>query len=174
MKRTGFFFAFALFLGLVTLPEEADAQTGTTTVFIVRHAERADTPGDSPLSEEGERRAETLAPMLRVSGISVVFSTDTTRTRETVNNYADSNGIAITLYGSVEEVSRRIKSDHVGQSVLVAGHSNTISPIAEALGVGSVPETGEEYDNLFVVTIPSDRTTTLAHLKFQIQQSVQN
>lgn len=53
--------------------------------------------------------------------------------------------------------------------MLVAGHSNTISPIAEALGVSPVPNTGEEYDNLFVVTISPGGTATLTHLKFQIQ-----
>jgi 2,3-bisphosphoglycerate-dependent phosphoglycerate mutase len=171
MKQLGLFFILAMCLGIVVLLEEAGAQTRTTTVFIVRHAERADTPGDSPLSEEGEKRAETLARMLRVSGVSAVFSTDTTRTRETVNNYADMKELAITLYDSVEEVASRIKSDHVGQAVLVAGHSNTISPIAEALGVSPVPDTGEEYDNLYVVTISSEGTATLTHLKFQIQNN---
>ncbi len=171
MKRTDFFIAFAVCLGIVAALQGAAAQTGATTVFIGRHAERADVPGDSPLSAEGERRAETLAHMLRVSGVSAVFSTDTTRTRETVNNYADIEGIAITLYDTVEEVAARIKSDHVGQAVLVAGHSNTISPIAEALGVSPVPNTGEEYDNLFVVTISPGGTATLTHLKFKIQGS---
>ena len=84
MKQLGLFFVLAMCLGIVVLLEEAGAQTRTTTVFIVRHAERADTPGDSPLSEEGEKRAETLARMLRVSAVSAVFSTDTARTRETL------------------------------------------------------------------------------------------
>ena len=56
-------------------------------------------------SRRKEKEGETLAHMLRVSGVSAVFSTDTTRTRETVNNYADIEGIAITLYDTVEEVA---------------------------------------------------------------------
>ena len=169
MNRTGLIVVLGICVGLLTSVQEAFTQAGATTVLIVRHAERA---GDSTddLSEEGERRAETLARMLRSSGVSAVFSTDTTRARETVNNYADMHGIAITPYRTVEEVASRIKSDHMGQAVLVAGHSNTVSPIAEALGVNPVPDTGEEYDNLFVVTISSDGTASLTHLKFQIQR----
>lgn len=170
MNRTGLIVFLGISVGLLTAVQEAFTQAGATTVLIVRHAERADDSTDSDLSEEGERRAETLARMLRLSGVSAVFSTDTTRARETVNNYADMHGIAITPYRTVEEIASRIKSDHVGQSALVAGHSNTVSPIAEALGVNPVPDTGEEYDNLFVVTISSDGTASLTHLKFQIQR----
>ena len=39
--------------------------TAQSTIFIVRHAERADASADSDLSEAGRARAESLAKMLK-------------------------------------------------------------------------------------------------------------
>jgi broad specificity phosphatase PhoE len=139
-----------------------------TTIFVVRHAEKASAPpADPPLTEEGERRAETLARMLASSGVSAVYSTDYTRTRETVDNYADRHGIDIRLYEEVEEVSDRIRSQHAGQAILVAGHAPTVPLLLESLGIESPPPVGNEFDNLFVVSLFSDDRANLAHLKYE-------
>jgi phosphohistidine phosphatase SixA len=144
------------------------AKERITTVFVVRHAERA----NDKLTGDGEKRAETLARMLSNSGVSVVFSTNTTRTKETVNNYADPRGYKITLYNTPEEVVNLIKSYHVGGSVLVAGHSNTVPMIIRALGVRSAPEIGNEFNNLFIVTIRHGGAAALAHLKYEIHHDL--
>src|SRR5205814_10439823 len=47
-----------------------------STVFIVRHAEKADDSKDAELSEAGRARAEALANMLRDSKISVICTTE--------------------------------------------------------------------------------------------------
>lgn len=139
-----------------------------TTVVIVRHAERS----NDALTEDGEKRAETLAHMLNDSKVSVVFSTNTTRTRETVNNYADPKEIEIEIYTTVEEVINLIKSQHVGKAVLVVGHSPTVPQIIEGLGVSSAPQIGNEYNNLFIVTICSDGVASLTHLKYEIYRDL--
>lgn len=145
------------------------ANKGVTTVMIVRHAEKAiHPPDDPPLTADGEKRAETLARILNNTGVSAVFSTNTIRTRETVNNYADSRGIEIKTYNTVEEVTNLIKSHHVGKTVLVAGHSNTVPVIIEALGVSSAPTIGNEFNNLFIVTICHNDVASLTHLKYEI------
>jgi hypothetical protein len=141
---------------------------GTTTVFIVRHAERS----NDALTEDGEKRAETLARMLETSGVSVVFSTNTTRTRETVNNYADPRGIAIQMYGPSVDLTNLIRSEYVGSHILVAGHSNTVTEIVGGLGVADPPQIGNEYNNLFVVTICPDGMASLIHLNYEIQRDL--
>jgi phosphohistidine phosphatase SixA len=139
-----------------------------TIVLIVRHAERA----NDALTADGERRAETLARILSESGASVVLSTNTIRTRETVNNYADPRSIQIDIYNTVEEVTNIIKSQHIGKVVLVAGHSDTTPQIIEGLGVSSAPSIGNEFNNLFIITICTDGVASLTRLKYEIHHNL--
>ena len=115
-----------------------------TTVAIVRHAEKKDNSTNAPLTKTGECRAESLARILKNSGISAVFSTNLERTRETVNNYADSQSprIAIQYYNNTGAVASLIKSRYAGKSVLVAAHSGTVEQLVQDLGAGSVPAIG--------------------------------
>ncbi|MBN2516571.1 MAG: histidine phosphatase family protein [Deltaproteobacteria bacterium] len=144
----------------------------TTKVFIVRHAEKAGPSGDPPLTAIGEKRAATLARILDKSGVSVVFSTNTTRTRETVNNYADPRRIRIQLYGSIPQLTNLVTSTYVGKNILVAGHSDTVPATIRALGVGSAPEIGNEFNNLFIVTLAPDGSASLTWLKYEIHHDL--
>jgi broad specificity phosphatase PhoE len=144
--------------------EEFPKKRQVTTVIIVRHAERA----NGTLTEDGERRAETLARLLSYTGVSAVFSTNYTRTIETANNTAERLGITIQFYTSIQGIADLIKSEYDGRVVLVVGHSNTVSQTAEALGVNSAPQINGEYDNLFIVKIGPDGTASMVHLKYDI------
>jgi broad specificity phosphatase PhoE len=134
------------------------------TVVIVRHAERA----NDALTEDGEKRAETLARLLSNTGVSAIFSTNTTRTIETANNTAERQGIPIQLYNSIQEVTDLIKSEYAGNVVLVVGHSDSVPQTIEALGVSAAPQIGNEFNNLFIVTIRPDGIASLTHLKYDI------
>ena len=152
---------------------EGEHEEKPTTVFIVRHAEKAKSPADNPqLTREGERRAMTLAHLLSQSGVTAVFSTNTTRTVETVNNYASSKNIHIQLYETVEDIKRIIQSDYRGKTVLVAGHSNTVPDMIKAFGIQSPPKIDDEYNNLFIVMIVSDDNTSMITLKFEIYRDI--
>lgn len=165
-------FCCFLMVSLVIFPVQIataqDVQTNTT-VIVVRHAEKAGNSENPNLTELGEKRAETLAHMLSQSGVSAVFSTKALRTMETANNYANTKGIDIENYDSETEVCNKIKSEHAGEKVLVVGHSNTIPRILEACGVKSAPLIGDEYNNLFVMTIPITGSSSLIHLKYETQ-----
>jgi 2,3-bisphosphoglycerate-dependent phosphoglycerate mutase len=201
MKRIILLLSLILSLVLVidqnVKAEESYTAKDVTTVIIVRHAEK-DLPAsndiDTPLTEDGERRAETLARMLKVNvsanssvlKVSVVFSTKATsalvkpvkRTLETVNNYADLEKIPIQYYeyseqGTVDLVNQ-IESQYVGKSILVAGHSNTVADIVQKLGVDPsvIPQIGNEFNNLLIVTIPPNRNASLTHLKYETWKSI--
>jgi Tol biopolymer transport system component/phosphohistidine phosphatase SixA len=144
--------------------EEPPQRPQVTTVVIVRHAERA----NGTLTEEGEKRAETLACLLSNVGLSAIFSTNYERTIETANNTAERLSIPIQFYTSVEAVTDLIKSEYAGKVLLVVGHSNTVTQTVQALGVSSVPQFDGRYDNLYIVTIHPDGTTLLTHLRFDI------
>lgn len=142
-----------------------------TTVILVRHAEKVVDPSnpDVPLSKEGEARAQELARMLTDSGISAVYASQYVRTQMTVKPTADRLSIPITKVeaANVREVARQIKSKHTGGVVFLAGHNNTVPAIISALGGGTFPIIPEnEYDNIFVVTIPGFGKTRVMRLKF--------
>ena len=64
------------------------------TVFLVRHAERADAPReDPPLTEAGSARAQLLARMLGKSGIKAIYTSQYLRTKATAEPLAKQLGI---------------------------------------------------------------------------------
>ena len=66
----------------------AAPSTALDTLYLVRHAEKADPwPGDldafRPLNPAGEARAATLGNRLKNAGIAAAYTSRTTRTMET-------------------------------------------------------------------------------------------
>ncbi len=125
-----------------------------TTVLLVRHAEKAAEPlDDPPLTPEGEVRAKKLAHVARKAGVTAIYTTDTKRTRQTVQPLADSLKLQPILYGTPQElVNQMILPDHNGDVVLVAGHGPTVPQIAQQLGANIPIQSVDDYDNLFVAT----------------------
>jgi broad specificity phosphatase PhoE len=143
-----------------------------STVFIVRHAERADAgtkppPGADPdLSAAGRARAEALAAMLKDARIGEIFVTEFKRTSQTADPLATLLGVEPTVITQKEGLAlvQRLKS--ASAPVLVVGHSNTVPEVIKALGVAeavSVDET--EFDNLFIV-VPGS-TPSLMRLHYR-------
>ena len=56
----------------------------TTTVILVRHAERAKEPGESALTPAGRQRAQDLVAAIGEKKITAIYSPDRGRNRETV------------------------------------------------------------------------------------------
>jgi hypothetical protein len=74
------------------LPGNSDSST--TTVIVVRHAEKATGQGDDPhLSAAGEARARALARALEDAGITAVITTQWVRTAETAEPTARAVGV---------------------------------------------------------------------------------
>jgi len=143
----------------VLLPTAVWAQQ--TTVYVVRHAEKdLSNPSEKnpALNAEGLKRAEDLLKALSKEEITVIYSTNYNRTRQTAKPLAEKKGVTIQDYAPADfsGLAARIKSECAGKSVLVVGHSNTVLKIVEALG-GQAPvqELNEEkdYDYLFKVVL---------------------
>ncbi len=169
------------------------APASFTTVFLARHAEKAE--GEAPpLTEAGQARAANLASVLADAGLDAVYTTDLCRTAQTADPVAKAHDLPMQalpltgtdLAGCVPALSQpvvvlpktedpaadlvaRIRALPVGSMVFVAGHSNTVPALVEALGAPSLcpsalplDEEGrcwlghDDYDDLFVVTIPAE------------------
>ena len=125
-----------------------------STVFIVRHAEKADNSKDAELSEAGRARAEALANMLRDSKISAIYTTEFKRTQQTAAPLAKALDLTVTPLPSENHAALVAKLRTSTANSLVVGHGNTIPDIIKALGISepvNIPDS--DYDNLFVVLL---------------------
>jgi len=130
--------------------------TGTTitTLFIVRHAEKAGEDRDPDLSEAGRRRAQTLEWILRDVPLAAVYSTEWKRTRQTVAPIARRKNLEIVPYDpSAERLADTVLKRHAGRAILLCGHSNTVPALLRSLGVDFSQENLEGFDDLFIVTV---------------------
>jgi phosphohistidine phosphatase SixA len=162
--------AFAL-LVIFFLGGTASAQG---TIFLVRHAERADTASGTPptmaadpsLSEVGHARAASLAAMLRDAGITAIFVTEFKRTQETAAPLAKALGIVTMMVAQKDTDTLIARLRQTTGNALVVGHSNTVPEIAKALGVTTPITIGDDdYDNLLLVT--PGQPARLVHLHYR-------
>jgi len=141
----------------------------TTTVLVVRHAEKQWEDGDPPLSDIGWQRAEDLLRVVDESGVSVLFGTQYMRSSQTLEPIAERLGLEILVHdaGDSQGLAERILDEHAGAVVLVSGHSNTVPEIVGALGAPEPPAMDDaEYDNLYIVTVGVTGEATVLRLNF--------
>jgi broad specificity phosphatase PhoE len=144
-------------------------------IFVVRHAEKI-SEDDQRLTDAGRARARRLAAMLKDSGISAVFATDTERARDTATPLADLLHLRIVLYDTGRAMSGAVDAkpfaemlgrEHASQIVLVVGHSNTIPDLLRALGCAEkISLAPDEYDDLFVVVPEREGPARLLRLRY--------
>jgi len=152
-----------ILLFICLLLSKYDASAQKTTIWIVRHAEKAATPADDPgLTPAGEKRAADLLKTLKREDIAGVYVTKYKRTVLTAKPTADKFRLVPELYdpADLKPFVAKLFQFYKGHSVLIVGHSNTILPTLAALGVGQPFSalTDDDYDMLFKVTVKNGKT----------------
>ena len=149
------------------------APAAAQTIFIVRHAERADagTGGamtmatDPDLSEAGKARAEALVSLLKDARITAIYTTQYKRTRQTAEPLAKAIGVALTEVPAADTAGLIAKLK-AGGNALVVGHSNTVGRVIEQLGATDAVKLGDDdYDNLFVLVRGEKPTLIRLHFR---------
>ena len=142
----------------------------TTTVIVLRHAEKSALATDPPLSVAGRERAARLDGLLRESGLRALYVSDTQRARETAEPLARRLGVAAIEYPGREtnDLVKAILARHRGETVLVVGHSNTVPRLLERLSDGrySTRLAEDEFDGLYIVTIPRFDPPAVLQLRY--------
>ena len=157
---------------------EDEAPCAITTVYIVRHAEK--TQGehpqrDNPLTAKGHARSRALSELLQSVDLAAIYTTKWRRCRDTVAPIAQRQDIKPAVYramNAAEDVVPDVLSQHQGRSVLIVGHSNTVTGIARAFGAEAEFElTDADYSDLLVVTLvhhaDGSHTSFLQRLHFE-------
>jgi broad specificity phosphatase PhoE len=148
----------------------------TTTIIVLRHAEKqVNAISDSPLSPQGELRAEKLAQFFGDSvdfgRIERIYVTDTRRTQQTAATLAQRLDIKpeiVAANATPSEIARKALADNRGGIALVVGHSNTVPDIVRALAhVDHVPLfADEEFDTIYIVSVPTIGEASVLRMKY--------
>jgi 2,3-bisphosphoglycerate-dependent phosphoglycerate mutase len=143
-----------LFPLLIFFCASASAQT---TFILIRHAEKENTANDPGLSKEGEERAQALVKMFGQQKIDAIYSTNFSRTKNTVKPIADAKGITIQIYEKEPAINK------LTGTVVICGHSNTIPALANKLIGKDQFKTFEDsdYGNILIIT-----GNSVTHLRF--------
>ena len=134
---------------------KAHSEPETTTVILIRHAERDNFFNITP---QGRERAKALVDAVSDMGITAIYSPDLERNLDTVTPLANHLGIDITLTPRisktvVDKIVSEILNKHSGEVVLLVGNgSGNLRSLHHRLG-----GTGEgpyQYGDLYIYFIP--------------------
>lgn len=136
------------------------------TVYIVRHAEKADAGADPVLSAAGIERANALSAMLADAHPGLILISPMQRTALTAAPTAghhDAVPVVIPfdggVAGQVEATVARVRAQPSDAVVLIVGHSNTVPLIARALGYAEAADMPEcEFDRMTVLHMMGNGT----------------
>ena len=156
--------AFALlFTGFAVLLSWFFESQVTTTVIITTHAElETDLNANSGLSDQGFKRADSLASTLSsvdvVSGVDAIYATTYRATQETAEPISRLLDLPINIVDQdiVEDFIESIKNDHSGQIILIVSHPENLSRlVVELQGSKNInTESLNKNNQLFIVTVP--------------------
>ena len=148
----------------------------TTTVVLIRHAEKqVGAISDAPLAPAGEVRAARLAQMFgdasEFGRVQKIYVTDTRRTQQTAAGVAQRLTLkpdVVTAKSSSRDLASRVLKENRGGLALVVGHSNTVPEIVAALANRDdvPPIADDEFDTLYVVTVPTIGRASVLRLKY--------
>ena len=146
----------------------------TTTVVLVRHAEKAlSTIDDPPLSPEGEQRSERLAQMFGeregAGRLDAIYVTNTRRTQQTAAPLAARLHLVPTVLpgADIAGSAARILSEHRGGTVLVLGHSNTLPQLVRELsGIQIEPIPENDFGEIYVLSVPRFGGASVLRMKY--------
>jgi broad specificity phosphatase PhoE len=159
---------------LVALGVYAYSCVSTTTIVIVRHAEKAlGTIEDPPLSPEGEQRSERLALMFGEAAgaghLDAIFVTNTRRTQQTAAPLAARLHLVPVVLpaGDVADTAKRLLREHRGGTVIFVGHSNTIPELVRELSGKQIELIKEEdYSEIYVLSVPRFGDASLVRIRY--------
>ncbi len=138
--------------------------TETTTILVVRHAEKILNAGDDPhLSDAGNARAQELAKVAENAHIRSVYVTQYQRTKETAAPFLAAHSdiavraVPVNISGVKnypKELASTILSADRGRTVLVVSHSNIVPALVQELAHVKVPDIPDnEFSRLYIIIV---------------------
>jgi broad specificity phosphatase PhoE len=151
------------------------ATGNSTTIIVVRHAEKAQVAGpDPPLDSVGEARAQLLARIFgdaaKPGHVDAIYISPALRNRQTAAPLATRLGIVPTVAAAddPQSLAHRVLHEHPGGRILIVGHVDTIPVIvAELSGEDDIPPiAADDYGTIYIVTVPRVGHASLLRLNY--------
>lgn len=165
MKNT-FTLLFSLLFYITASAQEAPV----SKIILVRHAEKAgDDPRDPSLSEKGKQRAVLLAAILKDVPVDAFYATPYKRTAETIAVLAEANSRKIQSYKPMDNNNlAEIVQAGKGRTIVIAGHSNTVPPMVNALiGKEKYPlMDDDDYGKIWILVFKGSELVDLTLLNY--------
>ena len=92
------------FLYLFLIVQLSFAQQKTTTIYLIRHAEKVDSSKNPDLSSAGLERAAHWGKIFSDTPFDAVYSTDFKRTKQTAVPVAENKKLDIIIYDAVRKI----------------------------------------------------------------------
>jgi phosphohistidine phosphatase SixA len=145
------------FLAVLIVTTAACRAPVTSTIILVRHAERP--PGTDPdLNDAGYARAESLATALARTNVDGVLHTQFKRTQQTAAPLAKSKSltpVVVSAAGTEAQHAQAVLAalaPFTGKTAVYVGHSNTVPAVIQALGIAPAPAIADtSYSHFFIV-----------------------
>ncbi|MBT3478750.1 MAG: histidine phosphatase family protein [Candidatus Marinimicrobia bacterium] len=132
-----------------------DFQCYPEAVYLIRHAEKQIIKGEKnpELTKSGFNRAAALADSLVGIDNGVIYSSEFTRTQQTVNPLAKTWKTKVNIHTANDpegQIQRAL--EHCGKMVVIAGHSNTLPNLIALFGIkDEVAISDDQYGDLFII-----------------------
>ncbi len=141
------------------------------TVVVLRHAEKLGKAENADLSASGRRRALALATELAAFKPVELYASDRPRSQQTIAPLAQRLGLALRIrrFGEEAALAEEIL-DAAAPSVVVCAHSDSIGPLARALGYpGWIPEV-QDFSRLWILRLGPTGFLGLEERRQQVPQ----
>lgn len=141
----------------------ASAQNSeTTTIYLIRHAEKADQSSNPELSQAGIERAKSWANYFEKTPLDVFYTTSYRRTQQTCSTIATTKQKDILFYKPDAMDLKRLISENNGKTILIVGHSNTIpayiNKLLDESKYTDIPES--EFGSLYIIKSNNSKITS--------------
>ena len=124
-------------------------------VYLIRHAEKQIIKGEKnpELTKLGFSRAEALADSLAPLIEGIVYSSEFTRSQQTVIPLAKKWNTDVQIHRAGDPDGQVAKAlSHCGRTVIIAGHSNTVPGLIKLFGIkDEVIIDDSQYGDLYMI-----------------------
>lgn len=147
------------------------AEAAKQTVILVRHGEKAVTPGRDPgLGAMGAARAERLPALLANALPAAVYASEYRRTQQTARPLALAAGVPIRMLPAAtdsRDLLSRLCALPDGSTAAVVGHSNTVPALVQAWsGEPAEAIADGDYGRIYVVRLDRCRVAGVSVLRY--------